>query len=94
MLDDEHDFFAVDATSWASAEEKEALEKRERELRELKYGRKIIEDRSEIGEMNFYDYQSLQTAIPPWFQTSIEVVVIFFAAITDCTLYNSSYGIV
>ena len=63
VLDDERDFFAVDATSWASAEEKAALEKRERELRELKYGsrrnkaftldiagKKVVEESSKIGE--------------------------------------------
>ena len=63
VLDDERDFFAVDAMSWASAEEKAALEKREKELRELKYGsrrnkaftldiagKKVVEERSEIGE--------------------------------------------
>ena len=63
VLDDEHDFFAVDVSSWASPEEKAALQQREKELRERKYGsrknktftldfagRKVVEDHSEIGE--------------------------------------------
>lgn len=66
VLDDERDFFAVDATSWLSAEEKEVLQQREKELREKKYGscrnktftldiarRKVLEDKTEIGKYFF-----------------------------------------
>lgn len=64
MLDDERDFFAVDATSWSSPEEKAALQQREKELRDKKYGsrrnkaftlditgKKVVEDSSEIGKI-------------------------------------------
>lgn len=63
VLDDERDFFAVDTTSWTSAEEKEALQQREKELREKKFGsrwnkaftldiagRKVVEEQPQIGE--------------------------------------------
>jgi hypothetical protein len=66
VLDDERDFFAVDATSWTSPEEKAALQKREEELREKKFGsrrnkaftldiagRKVLEDRR--SEIDVYD---------------------------------------
>ena len=63
MLDDERDFFNVDATSWTTPEEKAELVKREEQLREKKFGsrrgravtldiagKKVVEERSEIGE--------------------------------------------
>ena len=62
VLDDERDFFNVDATSWKSPQEKAALVQREEELREKKFGsrrnravtldiagRKVVEEHSEIG---------------------------------------------
>ena len=62
VLDDERDFFNVDATSWKSPQEKAALVQREEELREKKFGshrnravtldiagRRVVEEHSEIG---------------------------------------------
>jgi hypothetical protein len=61
VLDDERDFFNVDATSWKSPQEKAALVQREEELREKKFGshrnravtldiagRRVVEEHSEI----------------------------------------------
>ena len=38
VIDDQSDYFSVDADRWLSSREKEALRKKDRELREEKYG--------------------------------------------------------
>ena len=62
MLDDDRDYFSVDATSWHSAGEREALQKREEEIREKRHGsrrnkaftldfagRRVLEDQTDTG---------------------------------------------
>ena len=48
MIDDESDYFSVDANQWLSDAERDSLSKKEAELREAKYGsrrdRKIVLD--------------------------------------------------
>ena len=48
MIDDESDYFSVDANRWLSDTERDQLSRKEAELREAKYGsrrdRKIILD--------------------------------------------------
>ncbi|XP_042331074.1 activating signal cointegrator 1 isoform X2 [Sceloporus undulatus] len=63
VIDDESDYFAVDSNQWLSKQEREALEKREKELRELRHasrlskkitidfaGRQILEEQDSMAE--------------------------------------------
>ncbi|NWR79539.1 TRIP4 protein, partial [Centropus unirufus] len=63
VIDDEADYFATDSNQWLSKQEREALQKREQELRELRHasrltrkitidfaGRQILEDDSSMAE--------------------------------------------
>ncbi|XP_061451061.1 activating signal cointegrator 1 isoform X2 [Rhineura floridana] len=63
VIDDELDYFATDSNQWLSKQEREALEKREKELRELRHasqlsrkitidfaGRQIMEEQSGMAE--------------------------------------------
>ena len=62
MIDDESDYFSVDANRWLSATERDALSRKEAELLEAKYrsrrdrkvvldfaGRRVIEEEDHIG---------------------------------------------
>jgi len=62
VIDDESDYFSVDANRWLSATEKDALSRKEAELHEAKYrsrrdrrvvldfaGRRVIEEEDHIG---------------------------------------------
>ncbi|NWY69318.1 TRIP4 protein, partial [Erithacus rubecula] len=63
VIDDESDYFATDSNQWLSKQEREALQKREQELRELRHasrlarkitidfaGRQILEEDSSMAE--------------------------------------------
>lgn len=63
VIDDESDYFATDSNQWLSKQEREALQKREQELRELRHasrlakkitidfaGRQILEEDSNMAE--------------------------------------------
>ncbi|NXI79601.1 TRIP4 protein, partial [Rhipidura dahli] len=63
VIDDESDYFATDSNQWLSKQEREALQKRERELRELRHasrlakkitidfaGRQILEEDNNMAE--------------------------------------------
>ncbi|XP_043933424.1 activating signal cointegrator 1 [Protopterus annectens] len=63
VIDDESDYFSTDSNQWLSKQEREALRKREEELRELRHasrlerkitldfaGRKVVEEPSELSE--------------------------------------------
>lgn len=63
VIDDESDYFASDSNQWLSKVEREMLQKREDELRELRHasrlskkvtidfaGRKILEDENPLAE--------------------------------------------
>ncbi|XP_053933951.1 activating signal cointegrator 1 isoform X2 [Cuculus canorus] len=63
VIDDESDYFATDSNQWLSKQEREALQKREQELRELRHasrltrkitidftGRQILEEDSAMAE--------------------------------------------
>ncbi|NXO04787.1 TRIP4 protein, partial [Rhinopomastus cyanomelas] len=63
VIDDELDYFATDSNQWLSKQEREALQKRERELRELRHasrlakkitidfaGRQILEEDNSMAE--------------------------------------------
>ncbi|XP_067871445.1 activating signal cointegrator 1 isoform X2 [Heterodontus francisci] len=63
VIDDESDYFAADSNQWLSKQEREALRKREEELRELRHasrqtkqftidfaGRKILEDQGSLDQ--------------------------------------------
>ncbi|NXJ71989.1 TRIP4 protein, partial [Rostratula benghalensis] len=63
VIDDESDYFATDSNQWLSKQEREALQKREQELRELRHasrlakkitidfaGRKVLEEGSSLAE--------------------------------------------
>lgn len=62
VIDDESDYFSVDSNQWLSATERDALSRKEAELREAKYGprrsrkvvldfagRRVIEEEDHIG---------------------------------------------
>lgn len=49
VIDDEMDYFATDTNQWLSKEEREALRKRENELRELRHGMR----RSQVVTLDF-----------------------------------------
>ncbi len=61
VIDDESDYFAADSNTWLSASERDALQKREEELRNLRFasrkdrkitldfaGRRVVEDTSSV----------------------------------------------
>lgn len=63
VIDDESDYFATDSNQWLSKQEREALQKREEELRELRHasrlarkitidfaGRQILEEQDSMAE--------------------------------------------
>ncbi|XP_061855638.1 activating signal cointegrator 1 isoform X2 [Colius striatus] len=63
VIDDESDYFATDSNQWLSKQEREALQKREQELRELRHasrlakkitldfaGRQILEEENSMAE--------------------------------------------
>lgn len=63
VIDDESDYFATDSNQWLSKQEREALQKREQELRELRHasrlakkitidfaGRQILEEDNSMAE--------------------------------------------
>lgn len=63
VIDDESDYFATDSNQWLSKQEREALQKREQELQELRHasrlakkitidfaGRQILEEDSGMAE--------------------------------------------
>ncbi|XP_077174356.1 activating signal cointegrator 1 isoform X2 [Paroedura picta] len=63
VIDDESDYFATDSNQWLSKQEREALEKREQELRELRHasrlsrkvtidfaGRQVVEEQDNLAE--------------------------------------------
>ncbi|NXD12873.1 TRIP4 protein, partial [Nothocercus nigrocapillus] len=63
VIDDESDYFATDSNTWLSKQEREALQKREQELRELRHasrlakkitidfaGRQILEEDNRLAE--------------------------------------------
>lgn len=63
VIDDESDYFASDSNQWLSKVERDMLQKREEELRELRHasrlskkvtidfaGRKILEDENPLAE--------------------------------------------
>lgn len=63
VIDDESDYFASDSNQWLSKIEREAIQKREEELREFRHasrlskkitidfaGRKIVEDEDPLAE--------------------------------------------
>ncbi|NXW55965.1 TRIP4 protein, partial [Eurystomus gularis] len=63
VIDDEADYFAADSNQWLSKQEREALQKRERELRDLRHasrlarritidfaGRQVLEEDSSMAE--------------------------------------------
>ncbi|NWW43452.1 TRIP4 protein, partial [Pedionomus torquatus] len=63
VIDDESDYFATDSNQWLSKQEREALQKREQELRELRHasrlakkitidfaGRQILEEDNSVAE--------------------------------------------
>lgn len=63
VIDDESDYFATDSNQWLSKQEREALQRRERELRELRHasrltrkitidfaGRQVLEEDAGLAE--------------------------------------------
>ena len=63
VIDDEMDYFSVDSNQWMSDKEREALRKREDQLREQRHGsrrnkaitldfagRRVVEDDNDIGQ--------------------------------------------
>lgn len=63
VIDDESDYFATDSNQWLSKQEREALQKKEQELRELRHasrltkkitidfaGRQILEEDDSMAE--------------------------------------------
>lgn len=66
VIDDESDYFSVDANRWLSDAERDSLSKKEAEMREAKYasrrdrkivldfaGRRVIEQEDTVGKGNF-----------------------------------------
>ena len=81
MIDDESDYFSVDANRWLSTQEKAGLRKKEEELREKRHasrrdqvvtldlaGRKVVEDDKQFGQWvcpNLYNFVLQSPSLVP-----------------------------